>query len=135
MNNSTKLPPAVNRYLAAANARDWAALASCLTDDAEFWTLGVLTARGPSRIADWLRESFGPLLESNGELTRVAADGTVVFVETVFRGRTPAGVAFEMNKAAAFELTPDGSAVTRVAAWFDPTQQPADGGLPSGRAR
>ncbi|AUA16537.1 DUF4440 domain-containing protein [Streptomyces sp. SID8382] len=124
MTRGAELPAVVDRYIAAVNARDWAAIAPCFTDDAEFWTLGVRTAHGSARIAKQLRESMGALPETYDEVVRVAVDGTIVFVEMVFRGRTTAGNAFEVNAADVIELTPDGSAITRVAAWFDSAQRP-----------
>ncbi|WP_255649945.1 hypothetical protein [Nocardia australiensis] len=41
---------------------------------------------------------------------------------TAFQSRTIAGNAFEVNAADLIELTLDGDAITRVAAWFDAAQ-------------
>jgi hypothetical protein len=124
MTRHAELPAVVSRYIAAVNARDWAAITPCFTDDAEFWTLGVRTAHGAAQIADQLQESMESLPETHDEITRVAVGGSVVFIEMVFRGRTTAGDTFEVNAADVIELTPDRSAITRVAAWFDSARRP-----------
>lgn len=124
MTQRAQLPAVVDRYIAAANARDWDAVAPCFTDNAEFWTLGVRTAQGSAQIAEQLRKAMESLPETHDEVTRVAVDGTIVFVEMVFRGRTTQGNAFDVNAADVIELTPDGGAITRVAAWFDSAQRP-----------
>ncbi|SEP52933.1 nuclear transport factor 2 family protein [Amycolatopsis saalfeldensis] len=117
MTPSAELPAVVGRYFAAVNARDWAAIVPCFTEDAEFWMLGARTAHGAAEIAEQLRKSLEPLPESHDEVVRLAADGTMVLAELVFRARTPAGEAFELNAADVFELAPGGEAITRVSNW------------------
>ncbi|WP_328605038.1 nuclear transport factor 2 family protein [Amycolatopsis sp. NBC_00345] len=123
MTHSAEMPAVVDRYFAAVNARDWAAIAPCFTEDAEFWMLGARTARGGAEIAEQLRKSLEPLPETNDEVVRVAADGTLVLAELVFRARTPAGDSIRLNAADVFELTPGGEAITRVSNWSGSPRQ------------
>jgi ketosteroid isomerase-like protein len=123
MTYSAETPAVVGRYFAAVNSRDWAGVARCFTDDAEFWMLGARTASGASQIAEQLRASLEPLPETHDEVVRVAADGSVVSAELVFRARTPAGDPFELNAVDVFELAPDGEAITRVSNWSGSPRQ------------
>ncbi|MEK8174471.1 nuclear transport factor 2 family protein [Streptomyces sp. M19] len=63
---------------------------------------------GSAQIAEQLRKAMESLPETHDEVTRVAVDGAIVFVEMVFRGRTTQGNAFEVNAADVIELTPTG---------------------------
>ncbi|MTD55638.1 nuclear transport factor 2 family protein [Amycolatopsis pithecellobii] len=118
------MPPVIDRYLAAANARDWTTVAQCFTAQADCLNLGVVVAHGPTGIADHLRAVFDRFAEHRDEITRVVVDGSLAYVEVALHGRTHDGTAVDFPGADVFELTPDRTAIDRVSAWFDTSRTP-----------
>ena len=68
MSRHLQPPAVVGEYIEAVNARDWAAVAPCFTDDAEFWMFGTPVARGPENITAQLREAITTFPETRAEV-------------------------------------------------------------------
>ncbi|MFI6351056.1 nuclear transport factor 2 family protein [Streptomyces sp. NPDC050560] len=122
--STTELPQPISRYIAACNERNWTAIPPCYAADAEFLLQGSVVAKGNDEIAATLQANMESMPETHDEVVRVTVSGTMALVEMVFSGNTPDGTRFEAAAADIFELTPDGSEIARVSAWFDGTHAP-----------
>jgi ketosteroid isomerase-like protein len=112
-------PDPVERYFAAVNAEDWAAIRDVFAPDAELRTVGAPTRRGVDEIAAHFPAVLAALPVHHDEPTRVVVAGTVVTVEIRFEGRTAAGAPVAFDAVDVFDLTPDGTAIAKLSTWYD----------------
>lgn len=74
---------------------------------------------GAEAIAAHFREVMGGLPSHHDEPTRIVVNGSVVVVEMVVRGRTADDRRIEFDALDVIELSPDASAIARLATWYD----------------
>lgn len=112
-------PTAVERYFAAVNDEDWAAIREVFAPDAELRTVGAPTRRGVDEIAAHFPRVLAALPVHHDEVTRVAVAGTVVTVEIHFSGRTGAGAVVEFDAVDVFDLDETGTTIEKLSTWYD----------------
>jgi ketosteroid isomerase-like protein len=112
-------PDVVGRYFAAVNAEDWAAVGDLFAEDAELAAVGAPARRGREAIAAHFPWTLKALPVHHDEPTRVVVAGTVVLVEVHFTGRNRADAEVEFDAVDVFDLSPDGTTITRLTSWYD----------------
>ncbi len=116
---STPTPAVVERYFAAVNAEDWAAVGNLFTADAALAAVGAPTRHGREAIAGHFPWTLAALPVHHDEPTRVVVAGTVVLVEIRFSGRNRAGAEVAFDAVDVFDLTDDAAAIRRLSSWYD----------------
>jgi uncharacterized protein (TIGR02246 family) len=112
-------PPVVDRYFAAVNADDWAAVGDVFTPDAELHAVGAPPRRGREEIVAHFPQVLAALPVHHDEPTRVVVAGSVVLAEIRFTGRNRAGDEVVFDAVDVFDLTDDGAAIRRLSSWYD----------------
>jgi uncharacterized protein (TIGR02246 family) len=112
-------PPVVDRYFAAVNADDWAAVRDVFTPDAELHAVGAPPRRGREEIVAHFPQVLAALPVHHDEPTRVVVAGSVVLAEIRFTGRNRAGDEVVFDAVDVFDLTDDGAAIRRLSSWYD----------------
>jgi ketosteroid isomerase-like protein len=116
---STPTPAVVERYFAAVNAEDWAAVGNLFTSDGELAAVGAPPRRGREAIAAHFPWTLAALPVHHDEPTRIVVAGAVVLVEIRFSGRNRAGAEVAFDAVDVFDLTADGTAIARLTSWYD----------------
>ncbi|GLZ45402.1 hypothetical protein Acsp06_15870 [Actinomycetospora sp. NBRC 106375] len=112
-------PPAVARYFAAVNAEDWATITDVFAPDAALVSVGAPTRNGRDEIAAHFPKVLAALPVHHDEPTRVVVAGTTVLVEIAFAGRTTDDRPVAFDAVDVFDLTEDGTTITRLSTWYD----------------
>ncbi|MEJ2885035.1 nuclear transport factor 2 family protein [Actinomycetospora aeridis] len=112
-------PPAVERYFAAVNDEDWAAIREVFAPGAVLRTVGAPTRHGRDEIAAHFPKVLAALPVHHDEVTRVAVAGTVVTVEIHFSGRTSSGAPVEFDAVDVFDLDGTGTTIEKLSTWYD----------------
>ena len=112
-------PPAVERYFAAVNAEDWAAIREVFAPGAVLVSVGAPSRKGRDEIAAHFPQVLAALPVHHDEVTRVVVAGQVATVEIRFEGRTADGRDVGFDAVDVFDLSPDGTTIEKLSTWYD----------------
>ena len=108
---------AVERYFAAINAEDWAALADVFTPDVEISTVGAAPVRGRDAALAYFPRLLAGYTEHTDTVTRWIEAPDAIVTEIGFDGRLADGRPVVFDALDVFDLR-DGR-IARVRTWFD----------------
>jgi limonene-1,2-epoxide hydrolase len=106
----------VKAFMSAMEAKDYDKGLTLVSPACEYTNLPMGTVHGPQGIRATLEPFFGPILENEFRLLRMAADGPVVFVERLDRHRAAHGW-FELPVTGVLEV--HGGLITVWREYFD----------------
>jgi steroid delta-isomerase-like uncharacterized protein len=122
------VPPAVERWAAAWNAQDPAAMAALFTDDGLYEDLAFgATFQGKDGVAEWVTTTSSFITDARVDLVAAYQVGARATAEWIFSGSVPgpAGAdegealrAFSVRAASLFEL--EGDLIRHVADYYNP---------------
>jgi uncharacterized protein (TIGR02246 family) len=111
-------PAAVERYFAAVNDEDWAAIRELFAPDAELRAVGAPPRHGRDEIAAHFPKVLAALPVHHDEPTRAVVADRTVLVEIHFTGRTAEDRTVEFDAVDVFDLAEDGT-IVRLSTWYD----------------
>lgn len=107
----------IDRYFAAVNSDDWAAMAQLWHPDGQLRAVGAPVRRGRDEVLAHYPAVLAGFRRHHDEPTRVIRAGATVVVEIRFSGETTAGRRVEFDAVDVFDL--DGALITHLSSWYD----------------